>query len=160
VNAFEIVAGAGALVAAVAMAGRHILLSPSSSAWPKAPAWLRKVLFAGALVMVYGGLNLIFAGLGQVLLPPTDRIQLIAVLMSTIAVVESAFAANLLRQRLPARITARLERLADIVRVRPKAAASILQPAELAAISATSKGGTVWAPDADAAHPVQPGLYH
>lgn len=157
-NAFEIIAGVAALVAAVAMGGRHILLSPSSSAWPRAPRWLRKVLFAGALVMVYGGLNLLFAGLDQVHLPPADRMQLVAWLMSSVAVVECSFAWNLLRQRLPARLTARLERLAAIVRGKPKTAGQILQPAELAAVAASTRG-TVWAPEADPIHPVQPPLY-
>lgn len=153
-NGFEITAGASALIASLAMGGRHILLSPSSTPWPKAPPWLRKVLFAGSVAMMYGGLNLVFAGVDQVRLPPTDRLQLIAGLMTTVAAVEIAFAWNLLHQRLPGRLTSRLERLASIIRVKPKAGGQILQPAELAAIAATTKG-RVWAPAAGPEHPVR-----
>jgi len=154
-NTFEVVAGFAAMVASFAMAARHILLSPSSSAWPRAPRWLCRVLFGGSVVMLYGGMNLVFAGVDQVRLPPTDRLQLIALLLATVAVVESAFVWNLLVQRLPARLTARLERLAAIVRGKPASAGQILQPAELAALAATTKSGSVWAPAADALHPVR-----
>jgi hypothetical protein len=155
-NSIEIVAGVAALLTAFAMIWRHVLLSPSSSAWPKAPRWLRTILFAGLAVVFYAGMNLLLAGLDQAHIPPTDRSELLALVFGSSAIVETAFAVNLAIQRLPPSLWTRLDRLATIVRCKPRQAGQILQPAELAAVASTINGGNVWAPSADAMNPVRP----
>jgi len=95
---------------------RHFLLEPSSPNYPKAPSWLLGVFFAFSTFLMFIGLrylNTAIAGVNEV--PPGAATVMVSMAVA-IFLYKFALLLNLLLQRLPARVWARLNAINTMVR--------------------------------------------
>ena len=114
-NAFF--AGLFLFIAGVFGLMRHFLLEPGIQNYPKAPSWLLKVYFLFATVLIYMGLTYFtvwFMG-GPNTIPPGASPKMVLLSFAILFYKGSMFV-NVLRQRYPPEVWARINRLQDIVK--------------------------------------------
>lgn len=93
---------------------RHFLLEPMSGKYPKAPSWLRHSMFGFAAVLVLIGLQFVWAFVSDApnVVPPqpTPAMQLLSV---ALVIHKACLLANILRQRYPEDVWARLNAITE-----------------------------------------------
>lgn len=97
--------------------GRHILLEPISTHYPKAPLFVRNAMFAFAAVLVFLGLRFIWVyadGQPDTIPPqPDPSIQLLAI---ALVGYKGVMLTNIVRQRYSEKIWERLNRINEVLR--------------------------------------------
>ncbi len=100
---------------------RHFLLEPGMANYPKAPKWLLNVFFAFASVLIFAGLRFLWAwGTGDGATVPPGVTGIGVLLAFATFVYKGSMLYNVLRQRYPAAVWARLEKINELVRCSPK----------------------------------------
>ncbi len=100
---------------------RHFLLEPGMPNYPKAPQWLLNVFFAFSSVLIYAGLRYLWMfGTGEGATVPPGATGMGVLLAFATFVYKGSMLYNVLRQRYPVAVWARLNRISDLVRCSPK----------------------------------------
>lgn len=111
-----LITGVLLIVAGACTLARHLLLSPDTLDYPKAPWWLRLPMFAFAAVLVFLGLRFVWTFIGGApdLIPPqpSPATQLLALVL---VAYKAAMLINILRQRYSPATWARLNHITDLL---------------------------------------------
>ena len=111
-----LITGTLLIIAGALTLTRHFLLEPVSDHYPKAPFWLRNAMFLFAAVLMFIGMQFLwafFSGEPNTIPPqPSPSTQLLAV---ALALYKGAMLGNILRQRYPPETWQRLNRINEIV---------------------------------------------
>ena len=100
---------------------RHFLLEPGMANYPKAPKWLLNVFFAFSSVLIYAGLRFLWAwGTGEGATVPPGVTGMGVMLAGATFVYKASMLYNVLRQRYPVAVWARLNRITELVQCSPK----------------------------------------
>jgi hypothetical protein len=100
---------------------RHFLLEPGMANYPKAPKWLLNVFFAFSSVLIYAGLRFLWVwATGEGVRVPPGATGMGVLLAFATFVYKASMLYNVLRQRYPVAVWARLNRISDLVRCSPK----------------------------------------
>lgn len=91
---------------------RHGLLEPKMTRYPPAPAWLLVVVYAFATVMLYLGMHYIYSAFFSPpdVIPPQASARMV-LLSFTVFTYKIAMLVNVVRQRLPAHLWNRLNKI-------------------------------------------------
>lgn len=112
-----LVTGAMLILSAIMTLTRHYLLEPGASHYPKAPAFVRHVMFAFAAVIMFLGLQYIWVFFNdhrQTVPPqPSPGLQLLA---SALMLYKATLLGNILAQRYPEQVWDRLNRINEALR--------------------------------------------
>lgn len=112
-----LVTGGLLVLAGLLTMARHFLLEPVSTHYPKAPAWLRNSMFLFAAVLIYVGLQFLWAywsGAPNTIPPqPSPSTQLLSL---ALVLYKGAMLGNILRQRYSADTWKRLNRINEHLR--------------------------------------------
>lgn len=95
---------------------RHFLLEPTSPNYPKAPKWLLGVFFIFSTFLMFVGLRYINTAIAGVYEVPPGAATLMVAVSAMLLFYKSALLLNLLLQRLPAHVWARLNAINTMVR--------------------------------------------
>lgn len=110
----SLIVGIMLTIAGICALVRHFLLEPVSLNYPKAPAWLRAVLFLFGATLIYVGSKFLWtfiSGAPNTIPPqPSPYTQLLSIMVCAYKV---AMLANILLQRYPAETWRRLQRIQD-----------------------------------------------
>lgn len=111
----SLIAGVFFMAAGILGLVRHYLLEPKIANYPQAPAWLLKDFFFFAGVLVWWGLRYLGTWWeGEVTQPSTVFFAF------SVLLYKGGLFVNTLRQRLPAHLWQRLNRINEIVRCSPR----------------------------------------
>lgn len=114
-------AGLFYLLAGLFSLSRHIILEPSIPNYPKAPAWLLNIVFAFGAILVYAGLRFLWVwGTGEGAVSPPGATGFSVMMAFAVMAYKIAMIVNVLRQRYPADVWARLNRINALARCAKK----------------------------------------
>lgn len=100
---------------------RHLVLEPNIPNYPKAPPWLLNVVFAFAVILIYAGLRFLWVwGTGEGAVSPPGATGFSVVLAFGTMAYKFSMLLNVLRQRYPADVWARLNRINALARCAKK----------------------------------------
>lgn len=109
-----LVTGLMLITAGILTLVRHYLLEPGSTHYPKAPIFLRHVMFGFASCILFVGLQFVWTFMSDKAntMPPqpTPAMQLLA---TALLVYKSSLLVNILRQRYPEQVWQKLNRIND-----------------------------------------------
>ena len=110
----SLLAGMFYTLAGVLSLARHMLLAPDMCRFPRAPSWLLNILFTYAVVLVFIGTRYLWVwGTGQAVSIPPGAPGIIVLAGGAALMCEGALLCNVARQRLPATVWARLNKITE-----------------------------------------------
>lgn len=91
---------------------RHFLLEPGSSHYPKAPGWLRHIMFVFASIVIFLGLRFVWAYIDDApnIVPPQPGASM-ELMAFALVVYKGTMLLNVLRQRYPTEVWQKLNRI-------------------------------------------------
>jgi hypothetical protein len=112
-----IVTGCLLVTAGLLCLARHFLLEPTSPNYPKAPMFVRHGIFGFAMICLFLGLQYIFvffdeSAINDVPPQPGPAIQLLS---SALVIYKAVLLGNIVRQRYPESIWARINRMNELL---------------------------------------------
>lgn len=110
-----LVVGLFFMVAGMLGLARHYLLEPKIANYPQAPRWLLTIFFYFGAVLIWWGMRYLGAWWDGAPTQPSTVFFALSVL-----IYKGGLFVNTLRQRLPAHLWARLNRINEIVRCSPR----------------------------------------
>lgn len=111
---FYFVAGTSGLV-------RHFLMEPGMTHYPPAPKWLLHIFFIFSSVLIYAGLRFLWAwGTGEGVNTPPGATAMAVLLSFTTMIYKLSMLYNVMRQRYPSDVWARLNRITRLLQCSPR----------------------------------------
>jgi hypothetical protein len=109
---------AGSLLTGAGSLGllRHFLLEPATKQYPKAPGWLRLVVFLFSTFLIFLGLRYLSTALGGVDTTPPGAAMAMLSLSFVLFLYKLSLAVNVLSQRYPTQVWERLNAINTMVK--------------------------------------------
>lgn len=114
-------AGSFYLLAGICGLVRHFLLEPGMANYPRAPKWLLNVFFMFSCVLMYAGLRFLWVwATGEGVTVPPGVTGMGVMLAAATFIYKGSMLFNVARQRYPADVWVRLDRITKLVQCSPK----------------------------------------